>query len=312
MKLLHSYTNGNTCVSLYEDGTKERIYDGVPSPLFPESIDVKITNWCDANCSYCHESSTVDGVHGDLNKLLETLKDLPPGVELALGGGAPQNHPDLFPFLRSLKERSIIANITINQKHLKRDKDLILSLIKEDLVKGIGISYSSPAYLEDIKPIIEASNNVVFHMIMGINKLSDINDLNKICSLYNKECKILLLGYKYFGFGINYYIKNKKIEDNKYQWYTQVARFFKQDNIILSFDNLAIEQLKLKRFFTEEAWNNFYMGNDFIFTCYIDGVKQQFAPTSTSHDRKFFTEYSLIEYFQKYRGTYQISENLKC
>lgn len=67
---------------------------------------------------------------------------------------------------------------------------------------------------------------------------------------------------------------------------------------VLSFDNLGIEQLNVKRFFTESGWNKFYMGDDFCFTMYIDAVKQEFAPTSRSKFRKSFSEYTLEEFFE--------------
>jgi hypothetical protein len=302
MNILHSYQNGNTRVCLYEDGTKERTFDGTPSPTHPESIDVKITNYCDAGCSFCHEKSTVKGLHGDLDVLLNVLLSLPAGVEIAIGGGNPLSHPGLIPFLRELRAKGIIPNITINQKHLKPYKDLILNLVKDELVFGVGISYSSPAYIEDIKPILEATDCVVFHVIMGINTVHDIDILSSLCAEYNRTCKVLVLGYKVFGFGLNYYLRNKRIEENKYQWYTTLATYFKKKGLILSFDNLAIKQMNLQRFFTEDAWAKFYMGDDFVFTMYIDGVEQKFAPSSTSEQRFPFSEIKLLDYFQNHRN----------
>jgi hypothetical protein len=301
MQVLHSYTNGNTQVVLYEDGSKERSFEGTAVPVHPESIDVKITNYCDAGCSYCHEKSTVAGQHGDLQRLGDLLAELPAGVEIALGGGNPLAHPDLEPFLKRLQAQGLVVNITINQKHLSPFKDLILDLIARDLVKGVGISYSSSGYLSDIAPILLATNNVVFHLIMGINKVNDVKVLHSFCQTLDRTCKILLLGYKNFGFGINYYLKNKKIEDNKYSWYTQLAGYFKQENLVLSFDNLAISQLKLRRYFTDEAWNNFYMGDDFVFSMYIDGIEQHLAPSSTATNRVSFKDHTLLEYFQQNR-----------
>ena len=64
--MLKSYMNGNTLVTIYEDGTKVREYDGTPVPVHPESMDVKITNACDAGCRYCHEKSVPSGKHADL------------------------------------------------------------------------------------------------------------------------------------------------------------------------------------------------------------------------------------------------------
>lgn len=65
MTIISTYLNGNTTVTIEKDGTKTREYDNVPSPLHPESIDVKITNYCDMGCNYCFtpemEVLTIDG-----------------------------------------------------------------------------------------------------------------------------------------------------------------------------------------------------------------------------------------------------------
>lgn len=63
MTIINTYKNGNTSVTLYNDGTKVREYEGTPNIVHPESIDVKITNYCDLGCAYCHESSTTEGKH---------------------------------------------------------------------------------------------------------------------------------------------------------------------------------------------------------------------------------------------------------
>ena len=51
---------------------------------------------------------------------------------------------------------------------------------------------------------------------------------------------------------------------------------------VVSFDNLAIEQLGVKELLSEEEWNDFYAGDDGTVTYYIDMVKKQFAVSSTS------------------------------
>lgn len=298
MDLLHSYVNGNTTVELFDDGTKIRTYEGKPNAIHPESIDVKITDYCDAGCNYCHEQSTKAGKHCDMFSLLHQLLLLPAGVEIAIGGGNPLSHPDLLNFLNVIKPRGIVANITINEKHLLPYQDLIIKLASEKLVNGIGISYASKTRLKYLEPIMKVSDNVVFHMIMGINDVNQIEDINSFCKDNNKPCKILVLGYKQYGFGLNYYLKNSFIEQNKYQWFIKLAKFFKQENITLSFDNLAIKQLELKRFFTDEAWDKFFMGNDGEFTCYMDAVKKEFAKSSTSKERVSFNDSNIIDFFK--------------
>jgi hypothetical protein len=57
------YKNGNTFVEIYADGTKIRTTadEENPQPELPESIDLKITDYCDAGCAWCHENSTIHG-----------------------------------------------------------------------------------------------------------------------------------------------------------------------------------------------------------------------------------------------------------
>lgn len=287
MEQLVKYQNGNTCVTILKDGTKIREYESTPKIVHPESIDVKITNFCDMGCSYCHESSTTKGVHGDLNRLLQVIDCLPAGVELAIGGGNPLSHPNLIEFLQVLKSRGIIANLTVNQGHLKTFQDMLVYLIKDDLVKGVGISITNNNFTY-VKPLLQLTDNIVYHLIAGVNKVEVVEKLMELGT-----CKVLVLGYKLFGFGVKYY--NKEVDLELKKWYKMLPSLV--GKCTLSFDNLAIEQLKVKRLFTVEGWNKFYMGDDFCFTMYIDAVKQEYAPTSRSNKRVSFSECSLLEYF---------------
>jgi len=284
---LIEYINGNVKVTIFEDGTKIREYDDEAKIKFPESIDVKITNYCDLNCAYCHENSDVSGKHADLYVLLSKLKDLPAGVELAIGGGNPLAHPNLTYFLTMLKESGIIANITVNQAHVSVYKNLLIFLLLKDLVKGIGISIVNDDF-KTIKELKSYSNNIVYHVIAGIN---NVNIIEKLSNLGNS--KTLILGYKDFGRGVNY--RSKKVDANLKYWYQHLSEYMGKSTI--SFDNLAIDQLNVRRFFTTDGWGKFYMGDDFTFTMYIDAVNQEYAPTSRDSDRKSFKDLPLLEYF---------------
>ena len=291
MGILNAYSNGNTLVEIYSDGTKIRTYENEPIINFPESIDIKITDHCNLGCKFCHESSTTKGLHGDLNVLKEILSELPAGIEIAVGGGMPLDHPDLIEFLSFIKLKGIIANITINQGHIKEYFSLIKYLIKDEFVKGIGVSISSNNF-KYVEELLKLSDNVVFHVIAGINEISI---LDKLISFEN--CKVLILGYKIHGFGIQYY--NENIKENIKKWYNLLPSYI--GKCIISFDNLAIEQLNVKRLFTIEGWKTFYMGDDFTFTMYIDAVKQEYAPTSRSTERTSFKDFTLIQYFSNHK-----------
>lgn len=274
MKLLDRYKNGNYTVTIFDDGTKIRnTKDDKFNPVFPESIDCKITNVCDMNCAFCHEDSKEDGKHG---KIVEAafFNTLHPYTELAIGGGNPLCHPDIIPFLEMLKERKIIANITVNQHHFMAQSDLIKWLVDNELIYGLGVSLTDPA--PEFISNISKYPNAVIHVINGI---VDLNDLK---SLYDKNLKLLILGYKEFRRGSTYY--SKSVEDKKALLSVNLEDIVKYFDVV-SFDNLAIKQLNPRRIMTEEQWDSFYMGDDGQFTMYIDLVNEEFAQSSTAINR---------------------------
>jgi hypothetical protein len=255
-------------------------------------MDIKITNYCDLGCKFCHEMSDTVGKHADLDKLLTVLQELPPGVELAIGGGNPLSHPDIFDFLRKLRQMGFIPNMTVNQRHLKRHLSDIKKMLREELIFGLGISINNTE-LNEVKELMKITKNIVFHLIAGVNSVKEIEWLRKL-----DYCKILVLGYKQIGRGADYF--STEVKQNMMFWNAFVGMYLSEG--ALSFDNLAIEQLYIKQMMTEEEWDRYYMGDDFTFSMYIDAVNQQFAPSSTSRERESFDKYSLIEYFQKFRN----------
>lgn len=58
---------------------------------------------------------------------------------------------------------------------------------------------------------------------------------------------------------------------------------------IVSFDNLAIDQLNVRRLMSDDEWNEFYMGDDSEFTYFIDMVERKFAKSSTASMNQRFT-----------------------
>lgn len=279
MKLLKGYENGNHIVRIFDDGTKiketghfeEVCLPGkkggykkwVPSDEdhftydFPENADIKITDYCDAGCAYCHENSTTKGVHGDLRRIEKTLDSLHAGTEMAVGGGNALAHPDLIWFLEKLKSKGVLANITINQKHLKPYKDLICKLVAENLVHGIGISLVNSSNKDDFDFIDTLGNNVVIHTIAGVLDEKDFEVL--------KGRKILILGYKNLRRGSSFLEKdfvniNHRMDMLRDVWLQQLRKECK----VVSFDCLAIEQLDPKKTLniSQEAWDTLFQGAD--------------------------------------------------
>ena len=214
MKLLNKYLNGNVTVTLFDNGTKIQEWDDNEGahPDYPNSMDIKITDYCDAGCKWCHEKSTVNGKHADLEYLLDVLQDLPKGTELAIGGGNPLDHPGLVPFLTTCKSLGLIPNLTINYKHICKEKYLTLvnKLIDNKLIYGLGLSIPD-IFNFNVIDLINNKSNVVYHVIAGINKLYV---LNKIKASPVQKC--LILGYKDYGRGQQY--RSQEVIDNLQNW----------------------------------------------------------------------------------------------
>ena len=287
------YKNGNYIVKFNTlDGTKIReTEEDEFIPEFAENMDVKITNYCDMGCKYCHEGSSTKGKHADIlnEKFVDTLH---PYQEVAIGVGDVTSHPDLIPFLQKLKDKKVIANITVNQKHFEEKQELIKKLVDEKLVYGIGVSLVDPT--DEFISLVKQYPNAVIHVINGILQPSNIETLS------DKGLKILILGYKHLRRGNEWYNKDHEhIVANQVWLKENLADVLNHFNVV-SFDNLAIEQLDVRRLLSDEEWDEFYMGNDGTTTYYIDMVERKFAQSSTaSFDKRYDLLDSVDDMFRK-------------
>ena len=274
MKLLNKYLNGNVTVTLFDNGTKIQEWDDNEGahPDYPNSMDIKITDWCDLGCLWCHEKSTVKGKHADLEYLLEILQDLPKGTELAIGGGNPLDHPGLVPFLETCKSLGLIPNLTVNYGHIKKQSVLINKLLDNGLIYGLGLSIPDD-FEEEVINLLTKKDNIVYHVIAGVNDLSILDKIKNSCVQ-----KCLILGYKNYGRGEKYL--SPEVVSNLSNWTDNLGQYIKK--IHLSFDNLALKQLNIKQYLTDDEWNQFYCGGDGSFTMYIDAVEQKYAKSSTN------------------------------
>ena len=93
---------------------------------------------------------------------------------------------------------------------------------------------------------------------------------------------LVVLGFKPSGRGKDYYNVNRNVVDRNIDWLKQniinIIPWFR----VISFDNLALEQLDIKSQISNKQWNSIYMGDDGEFTFYIDLVKGTYAKNSIS------------------------------
>lgn len=291
MNIIGRYQNGNYTVTLLNDGTKIRENDlDFFEPTFAENCDVKITDQCDGGCAFCYEGCTVNGKHGDIlnYKFLDTLH---PYTELAINGN-DLTHPDLFVFLQKMKDKKIIVNMTVNQIHFERRYQAIRFLVEQGLIHGLGISLNKTT--KEFVNMVKGFPNAVIHTINGILSPSDYEILK------DNGLKVLILGYKKLRRGVDYY-DSHEFEVHKLQgWlYSNLKEMLNHFEVV-SFDNLAIEQLDVKRLLSDEQWSEFFMGQDSEFTFYIDMVEGTFGKNSLATERYPIMD-SIDDMFEKIR-----------
>lgn len=185
-------------------------------PSTPELIDVKITNKCTFGCEYCYQSSVPSGEHARYKRLLkfsEVAKALNV-FEVAIGGGEPTLHPNLEPFISSMKKYEINTAVTTrNIQYVDKTKTWA------GRPKRIGISIDS---VDDIKTILSKTKQsripyeITLQYIVGAHPISRLHDI--IDELHDHRCSLLLLGFKETGFA-----QSKKVREDEGEFLEALA-----------------------------------------------------------------------------------------
>ena len=218
-------------------------------------------------------------------------------------------------FLTHLKGHFKVA-LTVHWKDVidKSYRDKIQSLEKNELITSLGVSLADTKQSEiddilkkdrDLAIFLQRSyseNPIVFHVIPGITKTGHFK---KILWDFSFP-KILILGFKQFGRASKKNLPEKEFKEWKelIRDFQRTGREFIKLHKTIAFDNLALEQLEIKQIFSEDYWNEHYMGNEFTHSMYIDTCKKEFGQTSRSpySERKSWDDYeTAIDYFKNNR-----------
>ena len=297
-----TYRNGNCLVMLdLDSGTKIRYNSGDKFvPEFPESMDICISKKCKVGCQFCHEQCTPDGKHADLMNL-KFIDNLHPYTELALNGNDPL-HPDLVPFLEKCKELKLVPSLTVNYHTFNKNIEFLKFLCDKKLIYGLGVSIDG-IWDDDEDVVNEMISrfkmfpNLVLHVINGIISVEDLE------LLAHHGLKVLILGYKKFGRGVDFFgYSSLGILCSQNDLYNKLPEIVDDEWFnVISFDNLAIEQLEPQRLMSDEEWDKMYMGDDGTHTFYIDAVNGQFSKSSTSTKRYELTN-NVVDMFNVIRN----------
>jgi len=280
MKLLAKYKNGNYIVRLFDDGTKIRMNDlDNLTPDFAESMDVTVTERCSGTkdsplCKYCYLNCNETKPHADLtNPIFDTVHA---GTEMAINAN-DMTHPGLEDFLIKMKDKGVFINITINQKHLKQNVERLMDYQNRQLVWGIGIS------LTDSKDPILWENglkNTVIHVIDGCFSAEDLENLA------DHNVKLLMLGFKHKGRGVEYYETHADEVDRNIDYLDKHLMENKDRFNGIGFDTLATIDLHMQEKVGQEKWACYNMGEEGSYTMYFSATDNTYSISSM--DEKYY------------------------
>lgn len=273
-KILGQYINGNNSVTIYEDGTKVRKCIDVVSVFdFPECIDLTISTRCHNFCRYCYLGCTPRGIDADLTKFDALFDSIHPYTEIAINYNHNFKDEQLTAFLSRCTQRQLICNLTVNQNTFISNFNQIKLWNDARLVRAVGISVTDPN--EQLLSFADKIDNTVFHTIVGVTDPADYY------RLFDRNLKLLILGFKSIQRGQQYQQTSRTFEYNKQWLYRNVDQFAAHFDVV-GFDNLAVEQLNGRRL--TNAFDSLYLGDDGSHTMYIDLVHERYYRSSSSTD----------------------------
>lgn len=95
--------------------------DSYPEPVWaadgPELIDLSITNYCERGCNFCYrETSRSQALFMSLDNVEKVVSQAHScgTMQIALGGGNPNQHPQFIEILRLIRMHDIVPSYTTN------------------------------------------------------------------------------------------------------------------------------------------------------------------------------------------------------
>lgn len=278
------------------NGTKIRMHFDKNAPAYtkafaPELVDVKITDFCPFDCSYCYQDSTKEGVHGDteyIERLADALKEMGT-FEVALGGGEPTMHPDFVKILKQFRKCGIVPNFTTRSGKWLKDETIREAV--RNYAGKFAVSINSVHDMERAWHLTDEYGmangdfdydkgrhqcRIGFQYVMGSTKL---DELSKILRAIPYGCEMTLLGYKDVGRGAYY-------KPHKYDGWLKVV----QDSTKHTCSRIGIDTALANQYkdavleAVDERLVTFKEGN---FSMYVDAVTRRAAASSYCSEDEF-------------------------
>lgn len=172
----------------------------------PELVDVKITDYCPFDCSFCYQGSTQQGKHASWSILASAAKQLGKHrvFEAAIGGGEPTLHPRFLDFCQLLRKQGVVPNFTTRNLGWLKDNALTAALHEV-----CGSFAYSVIEAKDVDRLNDAVNTSAWgdslhkhpnvHVVMGSMSRETFREVLSRCNTHG--FRPTLLGWKTTGRG---------------------------------------------------------------------------------------------------------------
>ncbi|MEA2065345.1 MAG: radical SAM protein [Patescibacteria group bacterium] len=180
----------------------------------PVLADINITNKCNLNCPHCYVSSNRNGKEMSRQDLQLVLNECEKAgvLQIAVGGGEPTLHPLFTDFLKEIRKRNIVPNVTSNGKILnwktvyamaRYAGAVALSIEETDDRFEQRRKFPFKDFLKSVKKLKAAGVKLVFQIVISKGNLDRVNQTVREMVKYNPY-GILFLAYKPQGRGKKY------------------------------------------------------------------------------------------------------------
>lgn len=185
-------------VRLEEDGFEEPFWseDG------PELLDLSITSYCERCCDFCYRQAKPSGGHmpfEDVEMVVGQATEC--GVlQIALGGGNPNQHPEFVEILRLIHEQGIVPSYTSNGDGLT---DEILEATKK-YCGAMALSLYPPyeRFNEKVRRIVGYGIKLNLHVILKNDTIDLLTSWFEEAPEWFKNINaVIVLNYKPIGRG---------------------------------------------------------------------------------------------------------------
>lgn len=278
--VLFDKNSGSRITFSFEDDPKEST-----KPEYPYLVDIKITDFCDLGCAYCYQGSTKNGLKCD-NSFFYDIKNV---FEIVLGGGeVTRDREHFISVLNVIRYRAgehVNINFTTRTLDWLNDEKYAQEILSKTKTFAFSVDEKNQNQLEKLINIFDyrwnVENNELYKNKPSIQIIPEImgdyclEKILRICK--NNFIKVVLLGYKETGRGIDYKkVKYNTIDDR----FLRVLDKLVKDQMC---PNISVDTAMISKYHDTisnilPSW--LYHKEEGKYSMYIDLVTKQFAPSS--------------------------------